>query len=404
MENSRGISTQAGKPMKVVLVHAYSSKNSGDALLVDESVLLLERLGISRSDIRIVALDPQSFPQYTEVTSAVGPRTGSGPVAQIRLAMAGVKALLGRGEAARLISEADAVVAVGGGYLRAGNLKEALTTLLAHGWQLRAAARREIPVIYLPQSIGPLRGPVGRYLRKELERVTYVALRDDHSMRELNLPCSARTSDLGLVRLARTRPRLRHGDGSAVIVARSLRDPGTYRPHLHALVDNLHAGGTPVRAALQSTAGTGNNDRGFASTVGLHEPARTLAQEIGTAARTTPSVVVSVRLHGCIEALLAGIPAIHLGYERKGEGAYSDLGLTRFLHNARDFSPEDVAFQVRQIVRSPETYWELLQSSLLEITAASRRHEEGLRRLFYAEAKPTEPEALGAIELVTVSC
>jgi hypothetical protein len=52
---------------------------------------------------------------------------------------------------------------------------------------------------------------------------------------------------------------------------------------------------------------------------------------------------VSVRLHGSLESLLNGVPSYHLSYERKGFGAYADLGLNRWVANAADFDADEVA-------------------------------------------------------------
>jgi polysaccharide pyruvyl transferase WcaK-like protein len=68
-------------------------------------------------------------------------------------------------------------------------------------------------------------------------------------------------------------------------------------------------------------------------------------------------VAISVRLHGALQAINAGIPTIHLSYERKGYGAYTDLGIKKWVHSVHDFSPETVADQARELLRDPSEYW-----------------------------------------------
>ena len=68
-------------------------------------------------------------------------------------------------------------------------------------------------------------------------------------------------------------------------------------------------------------------------------------------------VIVSVRLHGALAALIAGCPAIHLAYERKGWGAYEDLGITSYVHDARTFDPSLVIAQTQELHEDPEPFW-----------------------------------------------
>ena len=60
------------------------------------------------------------------------------------------------------------------------------------------------------------------------------------------------------------------------------------------------------------------------------------------ACKDKPDLVVSVRLHGALEAILSGIPAYHISYERKGFGAYQDLGVSDWVSNSGNFEVNDV--------------------------------------------------------------
>jgi len=88
---------------------------------------------------------------------------------------------------------------------------------------------------------------------------------------------------------------------------------------------------------------------------------------------------VSVRLHGAIAALLAGIPAIHLAYERKGWGAYEDLGLREYVHDARTFDPALVARQAEELSVNPAPLWALLNSSREDLNAQYKALVDDLR-------------------------
>ncbi|MEU1568285.1 polysaccharide pyruvyl transferase family protein [Streptomyces mirabilis] len=379
--------------MRIVLLHAYSSRNAGDGLLVDESVALLLRLGVRRKDIHLVALDPNSFRDTPlPVTGVLGAADPFAEFYQLRRAGAALRGLLGLGPVRRLIEEADAVVAVGGGYLRSRTCWEGFTTLLAHGSQLRFAARSKSVTVYLPQSIGPLNGPIGALLRRWLQDLGHVAVRDDRSLREV--PQAKRVPDLGLLRLARHAPEPQSGDGSVVLVARRLPAPRRYEHNLQAFTENLAASGRTVRMALQSSAGTRNDDRGFALSLGLREPSVTLKERLASPAEV-PSLVVSVRLHGCVQALMAGVPTIHLSYERKSIAAFEDLGLSEFVHHARTFSPEGLAMQCRKLLRDPRDYWDRVAAALPGLGERGAAYER-----YVAQAlgiAPTQPAGFTAM-------
>jgi polysaccharide pyruvyl transferase WcaK-like protein len=61
-------------------------------------------------------------------------------------------------------------------------------------------------------------------------------------------------------------------------------------------------------------------------------------------------VVVAVRLHAALMAINAGHYVIHLAYERKGFGAFEDLGLEGYVFNVHDFRVEEVARKVEGLL------------------------------------------------------
>ena len=322
--------------MRIVVIHAGCDVDSSGELLVAESIGLLRRLGVPDDAIRMVA---------------AGPRSGS-----VR----------------RLIAEADAVVAVGGGYLRARTWREGLVTLLAHGRHLRAAAYGGATALYLPQSVGPFNGPAGALLRRWLRRLPQVAVRDDRSAGDL--PLAIRVPDLGLLRLARQAPSVRRGDGSVALVAQPLPTPGQYEYRLRVFAEDLRASGLSLRTVLPGRADARSETDGFASRLGLEEPTRTLGACLASA--TGPSVVVSSLLRDCVHALSAGVPTIHLGDEHAGPAAFHDLGLAEYVHPARSFSPEVLALQCRRILRGPDGYRECLSTALPLLAKRATAYEE----------------------------
>ncbi|MBF6046106.1 hypothetical protein GO001_12840 [Streptomyces sp. NRRL B-1677] len=347
----------------ITVIHAYSRGNPGDGLLVDESLALLARLGVAQPDIRLVALDPESFGPFPH-TVGVGPSR----VGRLRRLVGASALLAGLPHQVRAaIAGARAVVGVGGGYLRTDTPYSAMKALLAHGGQLRAAAaaaRQGTRVLYLPGSIGPLTGVTGAVMERWLRRVPYLAVRDDRSL--VHLPHARRFPDLAVLRLARRGvPEAPwQGSGAALLAVRALPRPGGYVRRLRGLLRASAASGGMV-PVVASRAGTSNDDGKFTAGLrSLPEEGRHL-MSLGKALRTLrPTVVVSVRLHGALAALMAGVPAIHLSYERKGVAAFEDLGLGAWLHPARSFNPYVVQAQVDALREDAGPYWERLAAAV----------------------------------------
>jgi polysaccharide pyruvyl transferase WcaK-like protein len=65
-------------------------------------------------------------------------------------------------------------------------------------------------------------------------------------------------------------------------------------------------------------------------------------------------VVVAVRLHAALMAINAGHYVVHLAYERKGFGAFEDLGLEAYVFNVHDFQVEEVKRKVDGLLADAE--------------------------------------------------
>ncbi|OII38156.1 hypothetical protein BIU98_14880 [Curtobacterium sp. MMLR14_010] len=126
---------------------------------------------------------------------------------------------------------------------------------------------------------------------------------------------------------------------------------------------------TDARLLVQST-GRGNDDPAFYNDLGFDGIFPTLQQQLLSEAR--PSVVISVRLHGSLQSLRAGVPTIHLSYERKGWGAFEDLGLSEYVHNARNFSAERVAEQALNLRETSAAYWRAVAGREGQLEQSSR--------------------------------
>jgi polysaccharide pyruvyl transferase WcaK-like protein len=157
---------------------------------------------------------------------------------------------------------------------------------------------------------------------------------------------------------------------SPILVARALPKAGDY----DQLLLNLQRR-TGARGAVQAAGAINKSDETYYRSMGI-DAAGGLADVLAK----NPAPVISVRLHGAVQAILAGLPAIHLAYERKSWGAYEDLGLMQWLHDARRFDPELVAAQAAELQADPMPYWAALRERLPALELASERLDGSLRR------------------------
>ena len=252
----------------IAVLHAYSRDNAGDGLLVDLTLDRLRAAGVPADDCVVLALDPPSFGELPGVVG-IGTTGRAADLRTARAAAASATTMLGvrvprlaAGAAARTLRDAAGFVAVGGGYLRAGSRTNRAGVAINHLPQLEAAALSGRPSIYLPQSVGPLAGPIGDRVRTLLHRLSSVHLRDDRSMVEVGASTTVhRTADLAVLRVAD-----RLGDiqtralsGSTILVARELVGAVGYPLGLRRLASVL--GG--VRWAVQADGDPTKSDRVF---------------------------------------------------------------------------------------------------------------------------------------------
>jgi polysaccharide pyruvyl transferase WcaK-like protein len=359
--------------MKVTLIHAYSTTNSGDGLLVEEAAHIV-RSAIPEAQINLIALDPTSFDQ-DEFAHVLHPITGGQltPRGLTVLIRGLVQAVVGRRDkqVQQLRDDSNLLVAVGGGYLRAKNPLEAVKTIAAHLPQLPTDSA---PAVYLPQSIGPLRYGSSVPALRRLRGAEYVHLRDDRSVALLSprVPNARRAPDMALLGLpavwqdADVAPA---GDRIG-IVARAL--PGSRKrrmEYVRRLSEMLSA--IPNHELLVQAAARGNNDIVFYEEHFPQESSlRSLKEAVHVGAENRPNLVVSVRLHGALESIRSGVPSVHLSYERKGWGAFEDMGIASFVHNAFAFDPHLVTSQAVKTASSPDRYWDAVRSSMPALSAA----------------------------------
>ncbi|MET4540506.1 polysaccharide pyruvyl transferase WcaK-like protein [Arthrobacter bambusae] len=314
--------------MKVLILHGYSADNIGDGMLVTEAIELITATFPSEAiDLTLCASDPGSFDL---------------PGVSLRRSKPSLRGY-DRDYLATLrnLDSFDLIVGVGGGYLRGGNCVELAKALLVHGVQLRAASRHGAKVVYLPQSIGPLRLSSAPWFRRHLGRLSQVWARDDRTVQELGLPSVVRrVPDMAVLHVpARTTQPV---EATPVYSVRNLR--GGLPAPIIGLAGLLGS----FDGYVQSQTG-GNQDL---SPMQSLNPQRILSRGDFLNGASAKRVVVAVRLHAALMALQAGHYVIHLSYERKGFAAFEDLGLKEYVHNAFSFDPETVHAHLDRLLNS----------------------------------------------------
>lgn len=337
--------------MRVLVLHAYSATNAGDGLLVEETVELL-REALPDPDITVAALHPSTFdlPGIRLVDAAPSIR-GFSP--EFRSVLKSLPAF-------------SLIVGVGGGYIRAGHPIEAVKMIATHGYQLLRASMSPVPSIYLPQSIGPLRFGSRSVAKVMLRKISKVYLRDDRSISELQLENTVRIHDLAIISGSQQPREDVDVAPIPVLSVRAVR--GSISDPVQKLATVL-----PAFDGYVQSRGAGNDDTAAMASL---QPLSTLSRTELMDRNGPRRVVVAVRLHAALMAINAGHWVVHLAYERKGFGAFDDLGLQEYVFNVNSFDVEHVQALVSDLLTNPdrrEDYDGRLRSSRSGALAARRQ-------------------------------
>lgn len=342
--------------MNIWITNAYDSNNLGDDYLLRS---VLQRAAIPADlphSLTIVSHHPESV-RYLGSQSRISPgwKSPASPTA-IRAAAGGRNILsLGR---LSVDSRPDVVLVMAGGYTAMNSSADALLFANDHLLTLDLPRKYGMPGFMFPVSIGPLHWTIRRRLQKTYRAYHTILVRDDESAEELgHLSNTVRVPDLAVQEIAerfRLHPPVGANAGICLI-ARDLRESGmSYIENLQALQGILKRN-FETQWRLQVPMDSLFYQRAALPFLGEPLHYETLGESV--------KVTVSVRLHGALMSILNGIPAIHLSYDRKGMGAYGDLGLGEWLHPADDFDPIRVAGQAEALANDPAGFWAAIDGS-----------------------------------------
>lgn len=338
--------------MKIVLFNCYSAKNSGDGLLVDLAAEKIFQI-YPGAQITIIASDPSSFSsrKYTVESNEF-----------FALGVIGIPLILSKlfffiltgvykSSLYSKYANYDLAFSVGGGYLRFGSCLETLKTAVVHLSQLAwISSNFGKPHIALSQSIGPFRFFPKKLLSKFFTVTSEIHLRDDRSFSDLKFLSGKiyREKDCAVEKFmtdikCRPSTNTEKGDKKCVVV---LRDFRRSEIQTREIIKNIERSLSDFQIiyATQSTIG-GNDDNKFYSRYGLTTAG--LLKEVLSDNKN--AIVLSVRLHGALESMMSGHKTFHLSYERKGFGAFEDMGLSVFVDNVYSFKPESVSARLNEL-------------------------------------------------------
>ncbi len=383
--------------MKIVVLNTHSVLNSGDAAIVLGQVgLLREIFGDPR--IAITSRTPdQDRAFYREIGVDVlpplftTPSLLGSPWAKLAGCARGLASVQARRRLVAEIRGADLVIGSGGGYFFSTRRWLPGPAFAQVVLQVSLAERAGKPVVFAPQSFGPFANRfAARTVRKLLSHATVkaVLVREGSSL-DLVQGLLRGTASPPAVSLCPDLAFLLEHDGPdgeplpalpPPVLAVATRDwlfPGgrsgterqaVRRAHLAELTRTClefhRRWGGSIRVFAQARGpGRIEDDRVIsaelvallrqavpASHLALTEIAEAASPRRVLAALSSSDLVLASRLHAAILAMVAGKPAIALGYQPKGLGVMRTLGLERYCLPIEDLEAGRVLALVEELL------------------------------------------------------
>jgi colanic acid/amylovoran biosynthesis protein len=385
--------------MRVTIVNTCSTLNRGDAAIVLGQIHLLQRhlpgVHIALTS-KTPALDEGFYaPLGVDVLPPLTPALSAYRGARRKL-LGGLRSLAAWGDKRRLIQavrHSDLVLSCGGGYFYSYRRRLPGTTFWQNIIHAQLALSLNKPLVLLPQSFGPFGSSLARMGVKRLleaRGVPRVFAREEIShqllRRMLDGDQRAKIALCPDMALYLDREALGHASGGGPldlprpVLAMNLRewafpemgDPACRRSkrerYLEALctvacVFTQHHGGSVLVLPQALGPDPSEDDRGICrefcrrvracapggGVVQYREPdTSSLAGYVQLLSQST--LLIGTRLHACLLALLAGTPAISVGYQHKSPGTMELLGLGRFHTDIATVSSEQLLSFVEEIV------------------------------------------------------
>lgn len=394
---------------KIVFVNAFSAGNRGDLGIVIAMAKFVRRCF---KDPEIVVLSSY-FESNEAIYSSYGLRSlpnvwnlkRGNPITNY---LRGAKALLettlfspkqssyANNPSLRSLSDADLILAVGGGYLyssRKGPLGVGLLHVLFHMW---LAKRLRKPIIAFPQSVGPFNYKADRWLTERvLKRVNIFCSREPLTTRlleELHVPYIIETPDIAFLLEPGEGLKLpKKSEGKLLLgvtaldwsIAHSI-DAGSveeYLAKIKRVVDGVNRS-QPVHVYIfpQVTVDDRNSDLQVSERlhelIGMDNSSLVNLERVNRpedliATYAQLDLFLASRMHSAIFAMVGHVPTVALAYQPKTLGTFKLLGLPERSFDITDFDPDRVSNVLVDSLSKPaemnlDSRYEVLGSSLSE--------------------------------------
>lgn len=399
--------------MKILVVNAYVRENGGDAALL--SVLLSQlRQAYPAAELAVAGMEgPADRPEfdgvpnigsirrYTSIESlslphrvlrkalslAIGGLWFKGPK-KLWFALQPVLPSEIRAEVTA-IREADAVIALGGGYLNGKNNAGGDLNVYYLLLPARLAQRLNKPVIFAPQSYGPFgNAKQERWVRDTLNKTDLIMVREQTSMELLarlgvHTKLLHKTVDSGFAFTVPAEPDalarygIAKGEKVVGMTARNWLTPGAQTAYEQALaktIDYIRAKhGMRVLLIPQVTSAfQADDDRIVEKRIASYcNPASQPVVVDETISHTTLKALygaldylVGTRFHSVIFGLTSRVPAIAIEYEHKTGGIMHDLDLDAWVLKIADVTAPGLQLLVDKLVTGRAGYLRHLDARL----------------------------------------
>lgn len=402
--------------MKILLTDNYNSYNGGDAAIL-EGMLAALRPALPEATFALTSSYPDVARQVHGLPAlawGVGQLASRRALASWLARSVAWSALASRGTAPGWLltgwerdlmaayRSADAVIGVGGAYLRAGYR---LTWLRL--WQMALAKRLGKPVMLYAESIGPFvpGSRLARWACHVLDQLDVITLRDEASVAELERlgvtrPYRERTADAALALPAPPHAPRRPDEplriGVSVLhwhkFARGSFEG--YRAAVAGALDGV-VDAWDARVTFLSTtvapagsqmdvSGTSRDDVAAARDV-LAAMRRGDRATVSTAPLAVPDLHAAIaaqdlwlgtRMHSTIFATTAGVPTVAIAYEPKVAGYFELLGLGAYVLDIEDITAAALTERLALARRETGAIRRQLAERLPPLRKRARRNAE----------------------------
>lgn len=405
--------------MKVLITHAYSTENKGDAALLDVLISDIRRQYGARSDISILTIDTvkkgerfAGVPLYPAFMyhalhaskAKIAKLVYSFILMTYTLAWAQVKKRIhielpmpSKWRAtANLYLSADLIITVGGGYFRSSADPVTFVNLLLMLHPLRFAQILSKPTCLYTMSVGPFsRSFEEKIVAKIFKKTALILVREDTSLdllRRIGVADNiVRSVDSGFLFSSNRRINLRKKLGvkkSAMLVGVTARQwlagdaQDAYEAELANALDEITKTYDAHIVFIPQVTSVANNDDD-----------RIVSHRVAKKMKNTKSVhvmdgdydlydvkamyneldfIIGTRFHSVIFSLTSRVPAIAIEYEHKTSGIMRDLKLSNWTLKIEDVKTKKIVALFDKLIQQRKVYIDQLNTILPDYIAQAK--------------------------------